>query len=198
MDLTPAKKELNRAWRCIERMKSSNSFDEYDEAWSDYLSRIENVFSKIKVAAEHHKRYPSVSSKVNHLRATDELLIYLKQARNSAHHGITDLAKVVSGGVSINPIPKDGVMYISNMTFSSDGKGNIKIFSDEPFNVILHPDRVEATSCRNRGITYNPPSKHLDSQIGSKNPLTMAELGCSFYQRFLDDVEKELANKKTN
>ncbi|MCM7196269.1 hypothetical protein M8Q07_21665 [Enterobacter hormaechei] len=130
MDLVPSRKELNRAKRCIERMRSAASYDEYDEAWSDFLSRIENVFSRIKVAAETHKKYPSFSSRMNHLRATDSLLVYLKQARNSVHHGIADTSKYVNGGFGINPVSPGGSVHIKSLTF--DKNGNINIIAGSP------------------------------------------------------------------
>ncbi|MDU1919906.1 hypothetical protein [Enterobacter sp.] len=188
MDLNPAKKELMRATRCVSRMKLAKTYDEYDEAWSDYLSRIENVFNRIKVAAEHHKNYPSFSSKTNHLRSTDSLLIYLKQARNSAHHGITDTSKFVSGGFSINPVTPGGALHIKSLTI--DGDGNARIIPGSPMKLELHPSTVEAIPCRNRGMTYNPPTTHLGEVLESKSPILIAELGIEFYNSYLLEAEE--------
>lgn len=188
MDLNPARKELNRAWRCIERMKVSKSYDEYDEAWSDFLSRIENVFKRIKFAAEHKPKYPSFSSKTNHLRSTDALLIYLTQARNAAHHGISDTSKHIAGGYSINPQFPGGSVHIESLT--TDGMGNVKIIHKTPIKVEIHPSSIEAIPCTNRGVTYNPPTLHLGKVINTKSPISLAEYGCAFYQIFLDDAER--------
>lgn len=188
MDLNPAKKELNRAWRCIDRMKSAQSYDEYDEAWSDFLSRIENVFNRIKVAAEHHKKYPSFSSKTNHLRSKDALLIYLKQARNSAHHGIADTSKLVSGGFTINPVTPGGMVSIESLTI--DAHGNATLIPGGPMKLNVYPSSIEAVPCHNRGVTYNPPAQHLGESVDSKSPITIAEHGCVFYQNYLHDAEK--------
>ncbi|QIG33085.1 hypothetical protein FY047_10485 [Leclercia adecarboxylata] len=188
MDLNPAKKELIRAKRCVSRMKLAKTYDEYDEAWSDYLSRIENVFNRIKVAAEHHQKYPSFSSKTNHLRSTDSLLIYLKQARNSAHHGIADTSKFVSGGFSINPATPGGALHIKSLTI--DGDGNATIIPGSPMKLELHPSTVEAIPCRNRGVTYNPPTAHLGEVLESKSPILIADLGIEFYNSYLLEAEE--------
>ncbi|MFB4719068.1 hypothetical protein [Enterobacter chuandaensis] len=193
MDLIPAKKELNRAKRCVERMKTAKTYDEYDEAWSDFLSCIENVFNRIKIAAEKHIKYPSFSSKPNHLRATDSLLIYLKQARNSAHHGIADTSKYVSGGIGINPMEKDGMVRIKSLTI--DENGNIAFFSETPVAINIIPGRVEAIPCRNRGITYNPPNSHLGKELITKSPVDIAELGIKFYESYLEDAEDVFLKK---
>lgn len=188
MDLNPAKKELNRAKRCVERMKTAQSYDEYDEAWSDFLSRIENVYNRVKIAAERHPQYASFSSRTNHLRGADSLLIYLKQARNSAHHGITDTSKFVSGGFSINPVtPGEGV---SIKSLSFDAQGNATIVPGSPMKINLHPNTVEAISCRNRGVTYNPPTMHLGEELTSKSPIAIAELGIEFYTAYLLEAEE--------
>ena len=189
MDLNPAKKELLRAQRCISRMKSAKSYDEYDEAWSDFLSRIENVFNRIKVAAEYHHQYPSFSSKTNHLRSTDSLLIYLKQARNSAHHGIADTSKFVSGGFSINPATPGAAVHIRSLTI--DEQGNATIIPGSPIKLELHPSTIEAIPCRNRGVTYNPPTSHLGEVLDSKSPVLIAELGMEFYSSYLLEAEEK-------
>lgn len=187
MDLVPSRKELNRAKRCIERMRSATSYDEYDEAWSDFLSRIENVFSRIKVAAETHKKYPSFSSRTNHLRATDSLLVYLKQARNSVHHGIADTSKYVTGGFGINPVAPGGSVHIKSLTF--DKNGNINIIAGSPIKVNVIPSSVEAIPCRNRGVTYNPPDSHLGKALKTKSPIDIAVLGIEFYESYLAEAE---------
>ncbi len=187
MDLVPSRKELNRAKRCIERMRSAASYDEYDEAWSDFLSRIENVFSRIKVAAETHKKYPSFSSRTNHLRATDSLLVYLKQARNSVHHGIADTSKYVNGGFGINPVSPGGSVHIKSLTF--DKNGNINIIAGSPIKVNVIPSSVEAIPCRNRGVTYNPPESHLGKVLKTKSPIDIAVLGIEFYESYLAEAE---------
>lgn len=188
MDLNPAKKELIRAKRCVERMKSAQTYDEYDEAWSDFLSRIENVYSRIKVAAEYHPKYPAFSSKTNHLRATDSLLIYLKQARNSAHHGIADISKFISGGFTINPAIPGGRVHLKSL--SVDENGNATIIPVTPIKVDLHPSTVEAIPCRNRGVTYHPPTAHLGEVLESKSPILIAELGIEFYNSYLLEAEE--------
>jgi hypothetical protein len=188
MDLVPARKELNRAKRCIERMRLGTSYDEYDEAWSDFLSRIENVFSRIKVAAETHKKYPSFSSRTNHLRATDSLLIYLKQARNSVHHGIADTSKYVSGGIGINPVAPGGSVHIKSLTY--DRNGNVNVVAGSPIKVHVIPNSVEAIPCRNRGVTYHPPVSHLGEDLKTKGPIDIAELGIKFYESYLAEAEK--------
>ncbi|MBZ6366205.1 MULTISPECIES: hypothetical protein [Enterobacter] len=193
MDLVPASKELKRAKRCVERMRSAKSYDEYDEAWSDYLSRIENVFGRVKVAAESHKNYPSFSSSVNHLRATDSLLIYLKQARNAVHHGIVDTSKYIQGGFGINPPTPGGILRLDSITI--DGNGNAHIVSRSPFRLDIIPDSIEAIPCRNRGVTYNPPESHLGEEIKSKNPVDIAELGIKFYESYLAGAEETFLKK---
>lgn len=193
MDLNPARKELARARRCIDRMKSAQSYDEYDEAWSDFLSRIENVYTKIKITAEHHQKYPSFSSKTNHLRGTDSLLIYLKQARNSAHHGISETSKFVAGGFSFNPVMPGGQVHIQSITFDKFGNATIIPASPVKFNIL--PSTVEAVPCYNRGQTWAPPESHLGKDIDSKNPLTLAEHGFTFYQNYLFEAEKFLTKK---
>lgn len=41
MDFNPAQKELNASKRCFERMVSAKNYEEYEEAWCDFLNRLE-------------------------------------------------------------------------------------------------------------------------------------------------------------
>lgn len=188
MDFKPAGKELERANRCFNRMKEAQDYDECADAWGHFLSHIENVFERIKRAAGMHSSYPSFTSKVNHQRATDELLIYLKQARNTVHHGMVDTSKFVPGGIGINPPIAGGT--ISNLHIVTDGFGNIHISSGSPIKVEAIPHSIELISCTNRGVTYPPPSSHLGQPLANKSPVHIAELGFKFYQEYLLSAER--------
>lgn len=193
MDFNPARKELTRAQRCIERMKAAKTYDEYDEAWTDYLSRIENIFTKIKLASEKDTKYPSFSSKVNHQRSTDELLVYLKQARNTEHHGIADTSRFKPGGFSIDPITPGGVVHIGHMIAGPSGISRLELGT--PAKVAIHPSSIEVIPCINRSRVYNPPEIHLGTPVNSKSPIIIAELGYTFYQEFLSLAEKTFTRK---
>lgn len=185
MDLEPANKQLTFAQNCIDRMKIATNFDDYDEAWTDYLSRIENIFNRIWAASSPvREKFVGFSSKVNHLRKTDELLIYLKQARNTVHHGIADTSKSIPAAFNITA--KDVPVHIKD--FGYDSQGNLILVSTGPLNVKFQPERVELIPCTNRGETYYPPRHHKGLPITGKDPLQIAILGLRFYSDFYNET----------
>ncbi|CAH5255297.1 TPA: hypothetical protein ACXEPV_002383 [Klebsiella pneumoniae] len=187
MDFSLAEKELERAKRCIYRMEQSKTYDEYDESWSDFLSRIENIFTKIKLIAESDRRWNGFISPYNKLRANDELLSYLKQARNSVHHGISEISKHIQGGIGINPAPGENSVTINSL--HSDGHGNIYIDSQRPVTIKRIPDRIEAVTIVNRQQTFAPPNNHKNIPLTENNPIIYANHAIDFYTDLLTNAK---------
>ncbi len=80
MDFIPAQKELNASKRCFERMVSAKNYEEYEEAWCDFLNRLEKIFEKLQRACNPHKeKFNTLLSKENALRSSDPLLRYLNK-----------------------------------------------------------------------------------------------------------------------
>ncbi|WP_312582984.1 hypothetical protein [Atlantibacter hermannii] len=191
MDLDPARIELSRASKCIERMKTSENYADYDEAWTDYLTRIENIFSRIEAASSPIKeKYLGFISPIKNLRKKDELLVYLKQARNNVHHGIAETSKSIPASFSISA--KDRPVHIKGYGF--DRQGNLYIDSTGPLNVKFNPERVEVTACTNRNVTFHPPQQHKGQPILTKDPLEIALIGLKFYADLIDEASKKFCS----
>ncbi|EMM6514574.1 hypothetical protein RVV74_001199 [Enterobacter ludwigii] len=188
MDFQPAKIELIRAQRCIARMEKSSTYEEYDEAWSDFLSRIENTYQKTKAIAQENIRWPGFISPFNKKRKNDELLSYLTQARNSVHHGIAESTKHVKGGLAFNPPPGSTVLRLDSINF--DNFGGVTVKSKHPFSVTSIPDRIEVVEVVNRKEKYKVPTTHLGNDLESVNPIDLARLGHIWYGNFLNEAEK--------
>lgn len=187
IDLSPARRELEWAKNCLERMKTSSSLEEIEEAWSSYLSCIEKTFSRADLAMNSHKKYKGFISRYNHKRKKDALLSYLKHARNSDHHGLSVTTQQLSPGLGIGPADNSGTM---SGHFSSDMYGNFSFKSKTPVKVTFYPARVEVLPCKDRNKNiHTPPNTHLHKPIGSRNPIVLAELGISFYEQMLISAE---------
>lgn len=188
MDLNPASKELKRAKNCFERMISAKSYEEFDEFWGDYLGRIENIFTKINIACSSNKKFPGFISRANYLRNNDELLVYLKQARNTVHHGIENTSKKIPGRLIVEQADKTKPIKINSFTLTPS---EFKMSSEDAFLVMFTPEAIEAVACKCRGITYQPPTSHLGKKLISRSPIVISELGISFYEELLTEIEKK-------
>ena len=121
------------------------------------------------------KNWPRFKSKYFRPRKKDPLLLYLVQARNVSEHSISPAIKEWDADLKATSIP-----------------GGIKLNWDQW-------DRPLRT-IQNRGVTYNPPKKHLDIPIsqykserpGTAEPTLVAELAMLFYVKALNEINANL------
>lgn len=73
----------------IERMASTTSFSEFEEAWQNCLGRIERAWGSAEKKIRSQKGYQQFIKPYNRLRKKDPLLVFLKQARNAETHAIS-------------------------------------------------------------------------------------------------------------
>lgn len=189
MDFKPARKELKAANSSIKGMQEAHSYDAYEQHWRDFLNHLEKSFEKLKIAcAPKISRFNKLTAEENLLRSNDQLLIYLKQARNTDNHSIADISKKISGGIGINPASGDS-LTLHNVRFSG---GKITFSSSQDLKVDFIPDSIEVITITNRGVSYTPPTLHLNKRIESKAPVVLAKKGIVFYTKLIDKVESEL------
>jgi hypothetical protein len=188
VDLNPAKRELEWAKNCLKRMQDSNTLEEIEEAWSNYLSCIEKVFTRLDLAIYSHKKYNGFISPYNCQRKKDDLLSYLKHARNSDHHGLSATTQKSSSGVGFGSVDESGSF---SMVLSSDMNGNFSMIPISPVKVTFYPERVEVLPCKDRNQNiHHPPVSHLHNPIGSRSPIILAGMGISYYEEMLNSAEK--------
>lgn len=190
MDFTPAEKELRASKRCLERMISAASYEEYEESWSDFLNRLEKIFEKLDKACFPVKsKLISLISKENMLRSSDPLLQYLKQARNADTHTIQDIAQRVpaSYGIGFNMRHGGKTAYIDSLKIVN---GTITEYrGSHPLVVSFTPETVEVKEVVNRKIRYSPPASHLGKPLQTRHPTDLAKLGLAFYEQLLEKVK---------
>jgi hypothetical protein len=186
--LRPAKNDLASAARAVERMKLSTDREEFEAEWRDFLNCIEKVWVKTERACQpFRQQFEPWQGQYTRLRRKDMLLRYLKQARDADNHSIQDVMEITPGGIGLRA-GASGSVYIREL--SIDAKGQIKIdASDDVIVEIINP-KVVAVKVLNNGEWYNPPSTHLDNPVSDHHPVTLAELGLKFYEKFIAEAEQ--------
>ncbi|MEE9684018.1 hypothetical protein V4841_08365 [Lelliottia amnigena] len=190
MDFTPAEKELRACKRCLDRMISAESYEEYEESWSDFLNRLEKIFEKLdKACFPIRSKFISLISKENMLRGSDPLLQYLKQARNADTHTIQEIAQRVPGSYAVGfDTTHDGKgTYIESLKIVNGSVTEYK--GSHPLVVTFTPESVEVKEVVNRQQRYAPPATHLGKPLDTLHPTDLAKLGIEFYQQLFDKVK---------
>lgn len=189
MDFNPARKELKAANSSIKGMQEARSYETYEQQWRNFLNHLEKSFEKLKIAcAPKIGKFNNFAATEISLRSRDQLLVYLKQARNADNHSIADVSKKSPGSFSINPATGNSLTL--DLLTISDGK--VTILSSKDLKIDIIPDSIEVITITNRGVAYPPPTSHLNEKIDTKLPDALAEKGIAFYITLIDKVEKEL------
>lgn len=188
IDYNPAKKEIKAAKKCIHDMESSNNFDDMEQLWRNYLNHIEKSFTKLLSATSAVKgKFSNTFSKEYSLRNGDELLRYIKQARDSDNHTIEDISKKIYPSMTINPLPGSQVLKFDKLFLYGDGGMYIE---GDPALIEFHPGSIEVIAVTNRGSKCNPPTSHNGNEISTKDPVKLAKYGVAFYEAWIEKSRK--------
>ncbi|HIE9800708.1 TPA: hypothetical protein ACXR0F_001254 [Klebsiella pneumoniae] len=189
IDYNPARKEIKAAKKCISDMESSTNFDDMEQLWRDCLNHIEKSFTKLLNAINPVKgQFTNAFSKEYAIKGSDDLLRYIKQARDCDNHTIGDISKKVPASTTIDPAPGSNSLYIKNL--SIDGFGNMH-FEGASALIQFHPESIEAIAVTSRSGTYDPPNSHLGNPITSTKPVDLARAGIAFYENWIEESSKK-------
>lgn len=189
IDYNPARKEIKAAKKCISDMESSTNFDDMEQLWRNCLNHIEKSFTKLLNAINPVKgQFTNAFSKEYAIKGNDDLLRYIKQARDCDNHTIGDISQKVPASTTINPAPGSDTLYIKKLIF--DGAG-IMHFEGGPALIEFHHESIEAIAVTSRSGTYEPPKSHLGNPINSKKPVALAKAGVAFYESWIEESSKK-------
>ena len=155
----------------MERMRSASDFDSFEDAWRQYLVALQKVWVKTERSCQPVRdSFEPWQGKFKRQRTKDQLLRYLRHARNADEHSIQ---------VILDDIPGDTVTTSSGDTVYV---GNL---------VVTTSPRIELRPVEDRGKWYNPPVEHLGKALAERDPLKVAELGLTFYASFVEQAERK-------
>jgi hypothetical protein len=179
-----SRKELDAARQAIDRMRRAQSVFEFEQAWQDYLGRVERAWNKTKDVFSEDSYVPW-RGRHQHVGNSDPLLRYLKQARDAEKHTVGETISKEPGGIGINASSGDS-LYIEQMTID---RGKVTIKGAKPgIAVTVFPERAKLFPAVSRGVTTRPPEEHLGHPISSTNPVVVAEAGLAYYEGMVKDA----------
>jgi hypothetical protein len=184
---------LNKAKAALERVRVSRNFEQFSDAWVDFLAALNSVHSKLEAASEGNpKSYQWMSKKI-HIRRKDPLLLYLHQARNAEEHGIEDVAEDAGIGVSVL-----GTGYIKSMVIVG-GKVVSADFGHGPIPKIIERPKGGArlVSVRNSkyGDVFDPPTEHLGKPLQARSVTELGQIAIDYHAALIDDAAKLIPSR---
>ena len=143
-------------------------------------------FTKMKIAA---KDGPSKGwyDNIENQRKADELLSYVRHARNADEHGIDRIVKKKSACVGISPKTGNS-LFVDYMEI---GQGSLTLGPQAAANAKIEftPASVQLASVYDRGIVYQPPATHLGENLKkSTDPIEIGTHALAFLRGTIDDA----------
>lgn len=197
MSLERCVSDLDIADSAVQRMADTKSLTEFQQAWQDFLFRIERAWETAERSLRNQAGFQQWFKPYSELRKKDSLLRFLHQARHAETHGISD---TVGKPLKLQLQDKYGRRFDFRGARADlkDGLLTIDVKSLHPaqdFNVSVVPTAPELVRFRNRGKWYNPPTSHLKNRLTTLHPVDAAKLGLAFYRAFISEAQSWLATK---
>jgi hypothetical protein len=151
-------------------MRTASDFDSFEDAWRQYLVAPQKVWIKTERSCQPvRESFEPWQGKFKSQRRKDQLLRYLRHARNADEHSIQ---------LILDDVPQQIVTAGGDTVYAGD-------------QVVTISPRLELRPVEDRGKLYNPPVEHLGKALAEPDPLKVAELGLAFYAGFVEQAERK-------
>ncbi|VWC96047.1 hypothetical protein BCO18175_03713 [Burkholderia contaminans] len=190
MSIEKPLQDIKDAYGYLEEMRSAKTYHAYDRAWVNFLSSLTRAWHRTRACV---KPFPYVKTHATMEEAVkligeggDELLVYLRMARNAREHGLEDITAHEPGAVAINAPDGSNRLYIRHMEIRG---GKITKF-DAPngAKIEFRPDRVVPTTVKIDNKEYGLPKTHLGKPIDSTDAVALGLLAIEFYEKTIKSV----------
>lgn len=173
-------RELDRAETQLHIMQSATNLDVYEEAWKCFLTDIETAWNLCLDAVKGNGRAQQIVSSTNRDRKIDDLVRYLKHARNSRTHSIRPITERILGVTTVMGGTNGGV--ILQGTIAGRDPTATRLETSGTVIVSFQPDRLEVIEVQDRGHSYLPPTWHQGSPVSTCIPHVLAAMGLTYYR----------------
>lgn len=187
--LEKARSRLRNIDKAIRELEAGGDFDEFTDTWFTFLTAFKSTYTALEQGAKSSPQSRQWFGCKARERRGDELLQYLYQARNDEEHGLEEVAKAVPGRLMLEiKIPESLQIDLSNVQIAGDlarlpNGDSAKVIENIMPRVILVPVRDRERR------EYQPPQRHLGTELSDASPLAVAKLAQSYLQEMIREAE---------
>lgn len=206
MILKNSRIELKNAEESYLLLLNAQTFSEAEKAWLDFLGALERVWQKTEYNMQKNSRYKGWHGKYISLRRNDELLAYLKNARDAKEHTISEGAGIKFSESDMSKLGIRGADGSLTKLWEFPSMKKVLEKSELTNDTVVHvepdeknmikADLMKLNMVHNRGVSYSPPTKHLNKELNDTDPFFIAKLGLEFYKEFVKEVEATFFNEE--
>ena len=179
-----ARAALTHAQRELADLKASNDFSSIERHWLAFLDNANRVFTRLEQAANASPKGKAWWSNQVQEWKKDPLLQYVRQAKDSTHHSIQDIAATNPGRATpiIDASPEElGQLHDA---LKKVGKPYAILGGFE----VVFP-HVEVLDVVNRGATFPRPTSHLGQPVSATTPAAISDLTLLHLEKMIRQVE---------
>jgi hypothetical protein len=188
-----AKVRLRKAETALEKLKSADSYEAAEEAWTDFLLASSTIYSKLEQGSKSKGSSAGWFGRKKKIRRDDELLRYLHYARNSDEHGIERVTE--RGGNSKDALTGQKLKFNERLEYRFDTfdkeTGEKKMTNQKAW---LYGPSLQMIRIHDRRFNdyCDQPTSHLGKQIelDDNSLVGVATLGVAYLKSLVADAER--------
>jgi len=185
------------------KANSDEEFEIFKYNWESFLEQLDKIWNRLNAYTIHHIDDEKIKNSVhgflglaNYTRKSDDLLVYLDKARNSAQHTLwrhirkSDKGEVITDAKGVNINTKNGQLQI---TSQHGGTVSEIVILDNYIVLLSAVDIVEKKVKK----TIYLPEKHLNQVLYPFDrvlPQMIGKMGLMYYELLILDFEKRIKN----
>lgn len=175
--LEQAELEVCYASEALDQIKSTTTLHDVEKRWSEFLTRLEKAAVKLGFACNGTKLEPWFGSIIAE-RRQDEVLAYLKNARDADFHGIEPITRHEPSWLGIGTRGSGG--FIDRIVID---RGRIKMgpMAARNARITIAPASIQLVPVKNRGRTYPVPGP-------DRSLISIGDRGLAYYRSKLAEA----------
>ena len=188
MDFSKVRAVHVRALKHLAALQAAKTFEDYEAQYELLLHDIQLIWNKTLNTLKNHPRKSPLLSKYRAERESDELLTYVRAARNCQEHTIAEVNRREPGSVFI--VTQDGRIERFDPEALKES-GAVHVGSPIVTMAATTSRAVPiAVTDQRSGKVYNPPATHSGKAILMRSIEDWIGLCLSYYGRMLHDLEQ--------
>jgi hypothetical protein len=185
----------------IVHASNDESFEDFKSKWESFLEALDKIWNRLNAFAKHHIEDEQTKNsilgylgQINNTRKTDDLLLYIDKARNSAHHTLwrhirqSEQNEVISDAKGVNIDLASGQL---NVTSPNGGTVSEIIVLNNNSILLQAVDVVEQRQKR----TFYLPENHMGSSLYTFDrvlPHMIGKMALMYYENVINEFSKRI------
>jgi hypothetical protein len=191
--LEKGERKLRRATAAVTAMRAAASFNDFADAWDDFVIGFNGVYAALEQGAKKTQVATGWFARKQGERKADQLLQYLQQARNADQHGIAPLVSHKPGRIAIG-VNKPGYsqsLYLKSLKVGPAGVEFDATSNDgKPVLLEVTPSTAILVQVTNRGNTFEPPALHQGLDVAGKGPTEVGTLALEYLTKLMEEARQ--------